>query len=174
MSSSQDYICPFCGNIPSKKGRSSYEPKEVEGSVSPAGLGGKAKFREKNEREFYYDCSGCNNQYEDISDRDFKSILDNLKIATNVKRDLVLVYGKSKLGEEVIKQLFNSRTGIVRPKKDRGKFFVPYVKELVGRRQKEELIICLNFNTIRRYVKCLKKTDKYNREYYEAVSVGVP
>jgi hypothetical protein len=43
-----------------KKGRSSYEPKEVEGSVSPAGLGGKAKFREKNEREFYYDCSGCN------------------------------------------------------------------------------------------------------------------
>jgi hypothetical protein len=160
------YVCPFCGHKPAQRYYLLDRVKKLAINASipdVTSAGFNTELTQNPNRKFYYDCTGCEMKYEDVSDIDIGSILLNMRVRHIVMEEVSEIFGQE------LRMLMTNpmyRTGIVR----RTRFFNAFLSLLCSKRK---LIVCILYNGQRRFVSLLKR-KRNNGEYYEAVSLGRP
>jgi len=162
------YRCPLCDHTPAKKFYLRDKVANIGGNLDmgemlgmsgmPSG-GANINLIPHPSTNFYYDCSGCNHQYEDISGIDLENVLTDLEISQVAIEDTRYYYGAIELAQ----LLRDCNTGIIRRKRDA----ISYLS-----RKQEKIMICIKHNNIRTYASCRKKTDRRKHSHYEVMNLG--
>jgi len=156
-------ICPFCGGKPIKKNPYSDRIKSAKigaGAFEVSGEGS-VNMDPNPQKEEYYLCNGCNQQYV-WAEIDINLIIEHLQGGENIPKLIKFYYPE---GITLTELLMNYRTGIVRRHSDK-------LSWISNKFVKRQLFICFNYKGKRTFgIFIRKEEEKY---YYTMKTMGVP